>query len=192
MMDKHSKIREVRLEDAKDLAMVHRSAWLQAYSGILDGASLNNAVNRRNEVWWAKNIEKLTQEMAIPEEQGFRASFDKRRSGLIVLQYQHRVVGYAHFGTSRRFRGVRAVKPWGEIYELYLLPEFQSVGLGRTLFYATRQHLTELGYDRLVVWALRDNQIANSFYQAMGGTVLGSSQEVFGSVQMSITGYSWA
>ncbi|MBL4647208.1 MAG: GNAT family N-acetyltransferase [Rhizobiales bacterium] len=185
-------IRDVKLSDAKDLSMVHRAAWLQSYAGILDGAALNIAVNRRNELWWASSIEKVTSEMVGFENTPLRAVPGERRSGLIVLQYQHRVVGYAHYGTSRRFRGLRAVKPWGEIYELYLLPEFQSVGLGRELFHAVKARLLEIGYDRFVIWALRDNDIANLFYQAMGGTVLGQSHELFGGIQMPTLGYSWA
>ena len=56
-----------------------------------------------------------------------------------------------------------------EIYELYLAPVYQGIGLGEYLFEACRATLDDLGLPHLVVWALADNETARAFYRRCGG-----------------------
>ncbi len=68
----------------------------------------------------------------------------------------------------------------GEIYELYLKPEFQGLGFGRRLFTAARRDLAQSGLKTLVIWALSDNDPAVEFYRALGGRAVARSSERFG------------
>jgi ribosomal protein S18 acetylase RimI-like enzyme len=70
-----------------------------------------------------------------------------------VLDVGGTVAGYATLGLNR----ARSLPQEGEIYELYLKPEFQGVGLGKRLFTEARQLLDSLGCKGVVVWCLEDN-----------------------------------
>ena len=83
-----------------------------------------------------------------------------------MLRSATRVAGYANYGRNR----ARSLFYDGEIYELYLRPEFQGLGFGRRLFTAARRDLAQSGLKSLVVWALSDNEPAVDFYRALGGT----------------------
>jgi GNAT superfamily N-acetyltransferase len=76
-----------------------------------------------------------------------------------------RIVGYAAYGRTRS----RALGTEAEIDELYLLPEYQGVGLGRRLFRAVRNDLADFGLTQLGVWSLEDNERAGAFYEGLGG-----------------------
>jgi ribosomal protein S18 acetylase RimI-like enzyme len=68
----------------------------------------------------------------------------------------------------------------GEIFELYLAPEFQGLGMGRRLFEAAQRDLNEHGYVSTLVWALADNERALDFYTRLGGKIIRRAEERFG------------
>lgn len=185
------KTRLASVEDASDLSKVHCASWLNAYSGILNGTALRESIAKRNPAWWRSAVEKLNAEpVSIGQFYGGRREAASR-SQLLVLEYEKRIVGYANFGGSRRNYPPQTAESWGEIYELYLLPEFQGVGLGKTLFNAARSHLKKMGHGALVVWALEANELGKEFYQAMGGEAFVRSHEIFGGSQAPTIGYRW-
>ena len=89
----------------------------------------------------------------------------RRGRPIALVETGERVVGYAAYGRTRS----RALGTEAEIDELYLLPEYQGVGLGRRLFKAVRNDLTDHGLTRLGVWSLEDNARAGAFYEGLGG-----------------------
>ena len=97
------------------------------------------------------------------------------------------IAGYANYGRNR----ARSLYYDGEIYELYLRPEFQGLGFGRRLFTAARRDLAQSGMTSLVVWALSDNDPAVGFYRALGGKAVARSSEKFGDKQLDKVAYSW-
>jgi ribosomal protein S18 acetylase RimI-like enzyme len=149
-------IRTARENDAQGIAEVHDAAWREAYLGVIPGRELEKMVNRRGPQWWLSAI--------------------KRGSRLVVLDYDETIAGYASYGRNR----VRSIPYAGEIFELYLAPEFQGLGFGRRLFEAALQDLAEHGYASTVVWALADNNRALGFYGKMGGKIVRQTQEHFG------------
>ena len=70
-----------------------------------------------------------------------------------MLVFGDKVAGYANYGRNR----ARSLHFEGEIYELYLRPEFQGLGFGRRLFTAARRDLVQSGLKSMVIWALSDN-----------------------------------
>ncbi|PJI53139.1 GNAT family N-acetyltransferase, partial [Methylobacterium radiotolerans] len=87
------------------------------------------------------------------------------RAPIAVVETGELVVGYAAYGRTRS----RSLGTEAEIDELYLLPEYQGVGLGRRLFRAVRNDLADHGLTRLGVWSLEDNARASAFYEGLGG-----------------------
>jgi len=79
----------------------------------------------------------------------------------------------------------------GEIYELYLCPEFQGLGFGRRLFTAARRDLAQSGLKSLVIWALSDNEPAVAFYKALGGRAIARSSERFGQKSLDKVAFGW-
>ena len=111
-------VRRAKASDAKAIASTHDEAWRAAYQGIIPGPELDKLINRRGANWWDSAIRK-----------GSRIS---------ILGFGETVAGYANYGRNR----ARSLYYDGEIYELYLRPEFQGLGFGHKLFAAVRRDLT--------------------------------------------------
>jgi ribosomal protein S18 acetylase RimI-like enzyme len=161
-------IRRARPADAKAVADTHDEAWRTAYQGVIPGRELERLIARRGPDWWDGAIRK-----------GSRIS---------ILVFGDTIAGYANYGRNR----ARSLYYDGEIYELYLRPEFQGLGFGRRLFMAARRDLTQSGMSSLVVWALSDNEPATAFYRALGGRAVARSSEKFGDKALEKVAYSWA
>src|SRR6516164_3689809 len=160
-------IRRARAADAAALACTHDDAWRTAYQGIIPGPELDKLINRRGAQWWQGAILK--------------------NSRILLLQFGDTIAGYANYGRNR----ARSLNYDGEIYELYLRPEFQGLGFGRRLFSAVRRDLAQSGIKSLVIWALQDNEPAVGFYQALGGKPVARSGEKFGSKTLDKIAFAW-
>jgi ribosomal protein S18 acetylase RimI-like enzyme len=160
-------IRRAKPADAMAVASTHDDAWRCAYRGIIPGIELDRLVNRRGPDWWDSAIRK-----------GSRIS---------LLQFGDQVAGYSNYGRNR----ARSLSYDGEVYELYLRPEFQGLGFGRRLFAAARKDMVQSGLKSLVVWALSDNEPAVEFYRAVGGRAVARSSERFGDKTLDKVAYAW-
>ncbi len=160
-------IRRAEEKDASAIAAVHAESWLGAYSGIIPHRALNRMIGRRGREWWANAI--------------------RRASAILVVEVGDAVVGYATLGRNR----ARDLPHQGEIYELYIRPEYQGVGLGSRLFAAARERLARHGLKGLVVWALEDNGNALSFYHGSGGRDVAEGVEVFDQRALKKVAFVW-
>jgi ribosomal protein S18 acetylase RimI-like enzyme len=160
-------IRRAKVPDAVALASTHDDAWRTAYQAIIPGPELDKLINRRGAEWWEGAIRK-----------GSRIS---------IFAFGDTLAGYANYGRNR----ARSLTYDGEIYELYLRPEFQGLGFGRRLFTAARRDLAQSGIRSLVVWALSDNEPAVEFYRALGGRPVARSCEKFGAKTLDKVAYAW-
>src|SRR6201996_2359824 len=160
-------IRRARAADAVALASAHDEAWRPAYRAIIPGPELDKLINRRGAEWWEGAIRK-----------GSRIS---------ILAFGDTLAGYANYGRNR----ARSLTYDGEIYELYLRPEFQGLGFGRRLFTAARRDLAQSGIKSLIVWALSENDTAVEFYRALGGKTVARSSEKFGARVLDKIAFGW-
>ncbi len=87
------------------MADAHDEAWRCAYRGVIPGIELDKLIMRRGPEWWDSAIRK-----------GSRIS---------ILAFGDNVAGYANYGRNR----ARSLFYDGEIYELYLRPEYPGPGL---------------------------------------------------------------
>lgn len=160
-------IRRARAADAAAIAQTHDDAWRNTYRGIIPGAELEKLVNRRGPDWWASAI--------------------RKGSRIALMQFGDDIAGYTNYGRNR----ARSLYYEGEIYELYLKPEYQGLGFGRRLFSAARRDLAQSGLKSLVVWALSDNEAAVEFYRALGGRAVARSSERFGARALDKVALAW-
>ncbi|WP_315926140.1 GNAT family N-acetyltransferase [Mesorhizobium sp. SP-1A] len=160
-------IRKAEPRDAGQIAEVHLEAWRGAYSGIIPHKTLTSMINRRGSDWWANAI--------------------RRAAVVLVVEIGGTIAGYATIGRNR----AKALKQQGEIYELYLRPEYQGIGLGSRLFGAARRALSDHGLKGMVVWALEENQNALDFYAGAGGRDVAEGVEVFEQKALKKVAFVW-
>jgi ribosomal protein S18 acetylase RimI-like enzyme len=156
-------VRRAKAPDAPAIAASHDEAWRAAYQGIIPGPELDKLINRRGPHWWDTAI--------------------RKGSRVAVLAFGEQVAGYANYGRNR----ARSLYYDGEIYELYLRPEFQ----GHKLFSSVRRDLAQSDLHSLVVWALSDNEPAVRFYRSLGGKAVARSSERFGTRVLDKVAFAW-
>jgi ribosomal protein S18 acetylase RimI-like enzyme len=160
-------IRRAKASDAAAVADTHDEAWRGAYQGVIPGVELEKLVTRRGADWWDSAI--------------------RKGSRIAILAFGDKVAGYANYGRNR----ARSLYYDGEIYELYLRPEYQGLGFGRRLFSSARRDLAQSGLKTLVIWALSDNDPAVEFYKALGGKAVARSSERFGDKSLEKVAFAW-
>jgi ribosomal protein S18 acetylase RimI-like enzyme len=160
-------VRRAESSDVTGITAVHDAAWRYAYEGLIPAQELARMIARRGPRWWQRAI--------------------RRGTGVLVLEVGGTIAGYATFGPNR----ARDLAQKGEVYELYILPEYQGIGFGTRLFLAARKELNRLGYDSAVVWALADNDAACQFYRNAGGRRVARSTEQFGRSVLPKVAYAW-
>ena len=160
-------IRRAKASDAAAVADTHDEAWRGAYQGVIPGVELEKLVTRRGADWWDSAI--------------------RKGSRIAILAFGDKVAGYANYGRNR----ARSLFYDGEIYELYLRPEYQGLGFGRRLFSSARRDLAQSGLKTLVIWALSDNDPAVEFYKALGGKAVARSSEKFGTRVLDKVAFGW-
>lgn len=160
-------IRKAEPNDAGAIADVHQTAWQGAYAGIIPHRALNVMISRRGRDWWANAI--------------------RRAASVLVVEIGGEIAGYATIGKNR----ARELRQEGEIYELYVRPEYQGIGLGTRLFDAARERLAAHGLRGLVVWALEDNDNAVAFYESSGGKDIAEGVEIFDQKALKKIAFVW-
>jgi ribosomal protein S18 acetylase RimI-like enzyme len=143
-------IRAAAVEDAKEIAQVRVTTWRSAYQGLLPEKVLA-------ELDVEDETEKYREGIAnLPPERGFFVA----ETGV-----PGRVVGYCICGPDRD----PDIQDTGEIYALYVLPEFQGRGIGRALVRSAAEWLAARGFRRMIIFVLRENVPSRRFYEAIGG-----------------------
>jgi len=154
----------IRLPTQNDLLSighVYCEAWKAAYKGIVPDDFLDG----------------LTDENCAPRSH--------RPDSALVCEDRGKIIGVVCFGALRD----KNTPQTGEIYSLYVLPEYWRKGSGRALFDAAKEQLRASGYETLFLWALVENVRARRFYEKMGMTVISSRTIIIGGKQLNETGY---
>ncbi|HSR23068.1 MAG TPA: GNAT family N-acetyltransferase [Candidatus Eisenbacteria bacterium] len=133
--------------DAAEIARVHVASWRTTYPGLLPARYLDAMDVRDYEESWARTIQD-----------------PYRRSAVLVVEEEGRVVGFASCGRERD--GEQGYE--GELYAIYLVQEAQGRGHGRALVQAAAAALAIRGLTSMIVWVLRDNARARGFYERLG------------------------
>lgn len=125
-------------DEVRGKAFVHWRSWHEAYSVIVD----------------RRYLDALTLDKCV------EIAFRWRENVLIALD-EGKVVGFAGYGNCTDEDLPNA----GELFALYVLPEFYGTGLGRQL---TREALSRLSQPKVCLWVLKDNHRAIRFYEKYG------------------------
>ena len=164
------RVRPARPSDVPALARIHVESWHRAYAHIIA----------------PHNLAKTTLDRSETRFRGFfRAS---GRTRIDLLEGPAGPIGYVNYGVSETTQlGAR-----GEVYELYLAPEAQGRGAGRSLLAAGLWGLAAAGLLPVQVWVLRDNLRARRFYARMRGRELAVGWVDVGDQRLAKVAYGWA
>lgn len=161
-------IREATVADCPAIAKVHVRSWRESFAGIVPQSFLDKmSVERR-----AKAFE--------------RRFPDSSYRMYVAETPQQGIVGFADFGESREI--IAGYE--GELYAIYLLPEFQRRGIGERLFHEGVKFLVESGRNSMYLLALEASPY-RSFYEKMGGRVVGRKQIEIEGVEYDELVYGW-
>lgn len=157
-------IRYPMQNDLSAIGHVYCEAWKAAYRGIVPNDFLD----------------RLTDENCSPRS--------VRSGGALVCERDGQIIGAASFGALRDSDD----KQRGELYSIYVLPEYWQSGAGTALFEAVRNELRADGYSTMFLWTLSENSRARRFYEKMGMSAVSERIIVIGGRELSETEYAQA
>lgn len=141
-------IRLANEKDSLELSKLKKQVWIETYIGIYSNERINNYD-------FEKNNDKFLNIINNPD------------IDLYVVEDNDRIVGYMDYGIpSRPYKDYEQ-----EIGLLYLLKDYQGMGIGRELFNIAYNNIKEKGYDVFFISCNKYNTKAQEFYKRMGGIV---------------------
>ena len=164
-------IREREERDAAGIGRVRIDAWRAAYRGIVPDEVLAN-------LDYTAEAERHRQRFHETKGQANLFLY-------VAVDTAENVVGFGVGGTERD--GLAGYP--GELYALYVHPDWQSRGVGRALAAAVFADLHAAGLEPLVIWALKENTRAGAFYRRLGGEVVAEKTVVIGGKSLVEVGF---
>src|SRR5438094_7921005 len=161
-------IRSARLEDARGIARLDVETWRATYAGLLSASYLVGLSERRRELGWRNVI--------LPEPRDVR----------VAVGEDGTLLGFGSCGPShsdRRFAG--------EVFTLYVDPDWQNQGIGRRLLFALFRRLVAVGRSSVIIWVLRDNP-SRFFYERLGGRLVRHKTLGFAGSAIEAVAYGWS
>jgi ribosomal protein S18 acetylase RimI-like enzyme len=168
-------LRPARASDAAAIAKVHVETWRAAYAGVVPDAYLVSMTESKQALQWNHTIRRATVPSPGPEAVLAAAATDVPGG---------RIVGFGSCGPARGQPGS------GEIFTLYVAPDWQGQGIGRRLLEELFARLHEGGLNQAVIWVLAANP-TRFFYEALGGRRIAERKERFAGVELEEAAYAW-
>jgi GNAT superfamily N-acetyltransferase len=191
----HPTVRPAYAADAEAITAVRRASWRAAYDGIIDRAvlervtaraavSANPPPYRRTLVAVAGELQAVIgyashgpERMVVtavpppfPAPAG-TAPADTAPAGTVPAGTGTASAGVADASASTlagELTAAGAAGQTGELYALYVTPDWWSAGAGRALLATVVAALRAAGYRRAVLWTLTRNARARRFYEKAG------------------------
>lgn len=152
-------IREARIDDAEAIVDVHVRTWQVAYEGLLPDELLASLDGER-----PVRIERWRRSIETPESPRHR---------VLIAASDGRIVGFAGLGPTR---DPDAEADTGEVYAIYVHPDFWDKGVGRELFTRATSLLLDLAFRSASLWVLDMNERARRFYERAGWQTDGATK----------------
>jgi GNAT superfamily N-acetyltransferase len=140
-------IRPAVVSEAAAVARVHVAAWRAAYPNLLPERVLDALSEEERARRWERILSTSAGVTLIAEVDGALA-------------------GFASIGESRDEDAVPGRT--GELYALYVAPEWWSRGIGWRLWAAARQRIFDTGFVEATLWVLEGNDRGRRFYERVG------------------------
>lgn len=138
-------IRKATVDDVYDISRIYALSWKSAYRGIVPNTYLDDL---REDFW----------------VEFFNGSINEESINVKMIFHNEVPVGAVAYGMSRD----ESLKDFGEIFSIYLLPEYFGKGFGNKLLESALDDLKSLGFNNVYLWVLENNINAQSFYMRNG------------------------
>ena len=168
-------VREARLGDAPAMARVSVDSYRAAHRDQIPEESLMKFTYEESERNWARTL----REFSESDESQEYISVSENDAGELI--------GVAMGGPERSKHPLYT----GEIYFLYLLPEYHRQGIGRQLTISVVKRLVEQGLHSLLIRVLKENAPARRFYEALGGQLVLEEQFEDRGAMLVRVAYGW-
>lgn len=140
-----AKILKAKQEDAIQIASLIKNGWNAAYKGIISDEFLRNMDEKKLVGNWLKSIE--------------------NGENNYVYKMNNEILGIIRFGKAER-----PVTPnEGEVYVLYVKVEEKRKGIGTELLTFAKQELKQNGFNKMIIWCLKEMFKAQIFTIKMKG-----------------------
>jgi GNAT superfamily N-acetyltransferase len=155
--------------DAGQIAAVFVETWRATYPGMLPDRVLVRMSDEAHAAYWSRLI----------------AARRAREFVRVAARPDGLIAGFGSAGPERH--GARLQ---GEIYTLYIRPDWQNQGVGRRVLCALLQGLRERGCREAMLWVLAANP-SRFFYEVMGGQRRYERTERLWGMDVAQIGYRW-
>jgi ribosomal protein S18 acetylase RimI-like enzyme len=160
-------IRAARPGDAGNIARLDVETWRTTYAGILAAPYLVGLSAERRQQGWMNVIQSEPRDVRVAVDAGGN------------------IVGFGSCGRSRA-----DVEFAGEVFTLYVGPDWQNCGIGRRLLLSLFARLVAQDCTSAIIWVLRENP-SRFFYQRLGGAPVCRRTLAVGGKRIDATGYGW-
>ena len=143
--------RNATLDDAYGIEYVSAHSWKETYSEFMPQEYLNNRIlNINNKIDAIKR---------------FLESIDKNQ--YYVAEVDRKIVGILYYKKTDSDKFINH----GYLNAIYVLKEYQGLGIGKQLFKLAIQGIIDLGYNDMYLECLKGNPTLE-FYKKYGGKVI--------------------
>jgi ribosomal protein S18 acetylase RimI-like enzyme len=160
-------IRPANALDARSIARLDVDTWRSAYPGVLPARYLVGLSEQRRATGWRRVI------------------LHEPRDVRVAVAADGGILG---FGSCGPCRGERHFA--GEVFTLYVGPDWQNRGIGRRLLLALFRRLVVADRGSAILWVLRDNP-SRFFYERLGGRQVASKIIDVGGAAVPASAYGW-
>ena len=168
------RIRKAIPTDAPGIAKVHVDAWRSSYAGVVPEETLSGLSYSERETLWDDILTSL--------ETDRRCFVAETRDA-----QDTKIVGFASAGQEcDDHEGYE-----GEIYAIYLLEDYQRIGLGRHLIQSAAKRLLDDGIKSILLWVFEENHRARRFYESPGGELVARKDVTIGGAEVVEVAYGW-
>jgi ribosomal protein S18 acetylase RimI-like enzyme len=163
-------IRAATVADARVIALIHVTTQIHAYKRLIPGI-----VQRPVDL---ENAQKSKREKLLQDRLGDTCTF-------VAERLDHEIIGFATGGPNRE--GPSEYD--GELYNVFVLPEYQHYRVGSALFVHVIGFLRGKYKKSVLLWVLQ-NTAAVGFYEKLGGQKIAQREEI-APAAMTLCCYGW-
>lgn len=144
-------VQKITKEIAKEVSRIYALSWKTAYQNIVPQEYLD--------------------ELSLDHWTSFLQDFPAVG---YVLKVEEELVATSSIAPARD----EAMRGWGEILSIYVLPQHLHKGYGKTLLSFVLSKLRSSGCSDIYLWVLEENQHAKNFYERNGFTANGDKETI--------------